>query len=73
MRNLNKLENFGAIEKERDKLERRLTEALLWMFNDARSFYFCLESDITQSLQRQLTKTELKQLPIWQRVRLPSL
>ena len=26
MRNLNKLENFGAIEKERDKLERRLTE-----------------------------------------------
>ena len=29
MRNLNKLENFGAVEREREKLERRLTEVRL--------------------------------------------
>ena len=46
-------------------------QALLWMFNDSRSFYFCLDSDITQSLQRQLNNTGPQHLPFWQRVSLP--
>lgn len=39
--------------KERDKLERRLTEALLHMFNSSQSFYFSYDIDLTQSIQRQ--------------------
>lgn len=53
--------------KDKEKLERRLTEALLWMFNESRSFYFCPEGDLTQCLQRQPTDHETE-VPHWQMV-----
>jgi hypothetical protein len=45
-------------------------QALLAMFNDSQSFYFCLDSDLTHSLQRQLNSPKDKhELPLWKRVR----
>lgn len=49
-------------------------QALLGMFNDSQSFYFCLNSDLTQSLQRRLdSPEEHQQLPLWERVSLSFL
>lgn len=38
--------------KERDRLEKRITEELHKIFDDTDSFYFCKTADITNSLQR---------------------
>lgn len=44
-------------------------QALLGMFSESQSFYFCLDSDLTQSLQRQIeSPEEEKQLPLWEQV-----
>ena len=49
-----------------------LYQALLWMFNDSRSFYFATDFDLTQSLQRNAmscgSNTDLEDhVPLWQR------
>lgn len=49
--------------KERDKLEKRITEELHKIFDDTDSFYFCQTADVTSSLQR-LDKSE-KEGPFW--------
>ena len=39
------------------------------MFSESQSFYFCLDSDLTQSLQRQIdSPKEEQQLPLWEQV-----
>ena len=49
-------------------IEHPCPQALLWMFNESRSFYFCPEGDLTQCLQRQPTDHETE-VPHWQMVR----
>jgi len=43
--------NISKDEKEKDKLERRLLEELVKMFNDSRSFYYSPNGDLTRSRQ----------------------
>ena len=48
-------------------------QALLWMFNDSRSFYFSVDFDLTQSLQRKTAGSAVNidvQLPFWQKVKI---
>ena len=39
--------------KDREKFERRILEELQRIFTETDSFYYCLEGDLTNSLQRQ--------------------
>jgi hypothetical protein len=39
--------------KDREKFERRILEELQRIFTETDSFYYCLDSDLTNSLQRQ--------------------
>ncbi|XP_032240678.2 phosphatidylinositide phosphatase SAC2 [Nematostella vectensis] len=55
-------------DRERDKLERRLVEELLKMFNDSDSFYYSPTGDITNTLQRQCGDHYDHSLPLWKRV-----
>lgn len=38
--------------KDPTKIEKRITDELHKMFDDADSFYYCLDGDITNNLQR---------------------
>ena len=51
------------------------SKALLWMFNDSRSFYFSMETDLTKSLQRQLSgdQPHADDTPTWKTVRMTML
>ena len=55
-----------------EKLERRLTDAVLRMFNDSKSFYYSFTGDLTRSLlQLQSNDTEDEDktsLPLWKKV-----
>lgn len=39
--------------KDREKFERRILEELQRIFTETDSFYYCLDGDLTNSLQRQ--------------------
>ncbi|XP_046849914.1 phosphatidylinositide phosphatase SAC2-like [Xenia sp. Carnegie-2017] len=61
-----KIPDKEANKEKLEKLERRLQEELLKMFNDSQSFYYSKESDITNSIQRIVEKKEeTKGLPLW--------
>ena len=52
-----------------EKLEKRLHEELLKLFNESSSFYFSFNGDLTNSLQRQHAATENTQgIPVRRRV-----
>ena len=55
--------------KDLERLEKRLLEEFLKLFNDSDGFYFSYTGDLTNSLQRQHEYQELnKDLPVWRRV-----
>lgn len=43
--------------KDPNRVEKKVTEELHRLFDDTDSFYYCLEGDITNNLQRQNTET----------------
>ena len=54
--------------KDLERVERRLLEEFLKLFNDSHGFYFSYTGDLTNSLQRQSEYKELnKGLPVWRR------
>jgi len=59
----------GLGGKDLEKLEKRLVEEFLKLFNDSKAFYFSYNGDITKNLQRQNEYQDLnKGLPVWRRV-----
>ncbi|XP_019856838.1 PREDICTED: phosphatidylinositide phosphatase SAC2-like [Amphimedon queenslandica] len=68
-----KMETYAQDRREKDvkdigKLEKKLKEALLQMFNGSRSFYFSYETDLTQSVQRKHDCGDANKLRKWERV-----
>ena len=54
--------------KELERVERRLLDEFLKLFNDSQGFYFTYTGDLTNSLQRQSEYQQLNQgLPSWRR------
>ena len=54
--------------KDLERVERRLLEEFLKLFNESHGFYFSYTGDLTSSLQRQSEYKELnKGLPVWRR------
>eukprot|EP00117_Sycon_ciliatum_P044657 scpid20435/ scgid0225/ Phosphatidylinositide phosphatase SAC2; Inositol polyphosphate 5-phosphatase F; Sac domain-containing inositol phosphatase 2; Sac domain-containing phosphoinositide 5-phosphatase 2 len=53
-------------QKELEKIEKRLLEELLKMFN-SESFFFCPNDDLTSSVQRMGDPSYNADLPIWKR------
>jgi len=59
----------GLGGKDLEKLEKKLIDEILKIFNDSQGFYFSYTGDLTNSLQRQHEYQELnKGLPVWRRV-----
>lgn len=59
--------------KEREKFERRILEELQRIFTETDSFYYSLDGDLTNSLQRQCNLREknkefLKNRGLWRTV-----
>ena len=55
--------------RDLDRLEKRLLEEFIKLFNDSDGFYFSYTGDLTNSLQKQHEYLELnKDLPVWRRV-----
>jgi len=55
--------------KDIEKLEKRLLEEFLKLFNDSHGFYFSYKGDLTNSLQKQHEYEDTnKGIPIWRRV-----
>lgn len=55
------------VNKEREKIEKRLEEELQRMFNGSESFFFSSTADLTNSLQQQASDAYDKMKPLWQR------
>jgi len=61
-------EGGGLGGKDSEKLEKKLIDEFLKLFNDSKAFYFSYTGDLTNSLQRQNEYQELnKGLPVWRR------
>jgi hypothetical protein len=58
--------------KDREKFERRILEELQRIFTETDSFYYCLDGDLTNSLQRQCDlkekNKELNNKGLWKTV-----
>ena len=55
--------------KDLERLEKRLLEEFLKLFNDSQGFYFSYTGDLTNNLQKQHEYQELNRgLPVWRRV-----
>ena len=55
--------------KDLDRLEKRLLDEFLKLFNDSHGFYFSFTGDVTSNLQKQHEYRELnKDIPVWRRV-----
>ncbi|XP_028414935.1 phosphatidylinositide phosphatase SAC2-like [Dendronephthya gigantea] len=60
----NKMNSQKTVDKE--KLERRLQEEFIKMFNDSQSFYYSENADLTNSVQRNVKKDDKrKNEPVW--------
>ena len=46
------------MSKSLERFERRILDEIHKMFNDSDSFYFSYSGDLTNSLQRQMSKTD---------------
>ena len=57
----------GKTKEGFEKLEKRLVDALLRMFNGSESFYFSYEGDLTNSLQRNIQNKIYDASP-WEKV-----
>jgi len=54
--------------KDKEKLEKRLTEELLKMFNESGSFYYSITGDLSNTMQRLYDGSIDKHLPIWDQI-----
>ena len=51
--------------KDREKFERRILEELQRIFTETDSFYYCLDGDLTNTLQRQCEFKERSRDSMW--------
>lgn len=47
------LRTSSAVQRDPQRIERRITDELHKMFDDTDSFYYCPDADITHNLQRR--------------------
>ena len=59
--------NDQRLNKEWERIEKRMDEELHRMFNGSDSFFFSFTADLTNSLQRQSSVGYDKAKPLWQR------